>query len=353
MGLFNFRKEKKSAKSAVLTVSKHEKLTPNSARITFEVPADLKPQFAFRAGQYLNLHCLCGSEELIRSYSICSGENEDLSVAVKAINNGKASNFLVNELKAGEKIEVDFPQGNFGIKPGKKHVAFAAGSGITPILSMAKALEQTDGQLTLFYGNASRESTYFATDLDQLTKTTTHYFYSQEEVEGHHNGRLDKHNVSEIIKKDLSLLRAEAFYICGPEAMIVAIREVLHVFGVSDDHIHFELFTPPVLLAPEPTEVTAGFEGESTVTAMLDGEMKTIKLATNGKSILEAFDKAGMDVPYSCRGGVCCTCKAKIIEGSANMHINYALTDDEVKQGYILTCQSHPTSEVLKIDYDA
>lgn len=355
MGLFSsFKKDKKNSKSAVLTVAKHERLTPDSVRISFEVPPALKEAYKFKAGQYLNLHCHVGAEKLIRSYSICSGENEQLSVAVKAVKEGKVSHWLVNELKAGDAIEVDFPQGNFGVQSGaKKHVAFAAGSGITPILSMAKAIESSDSQLTLFYGNSTQQNTYFAEDLDALTKTSTHYFFSREAVEGHKNGRFDKQLVSEVIKQDLTLLRADAFYICGPEAMIVNIKEVLNVFGVPDNHIHFELFTPPVLLAPKPTEVVADFKGESTVSAVLDGEVVTIKLATNGKTVLDALDAAGMDVPYSCKGGVCCTCRAKIIEGSAAMRTNYALTDNEVQQGYILTCQSHPTSEVLKIDFDA
>lgn len=356
MGLFSRnKKEKKSHhKSATLTVLNHEQLTSESARISFSIPNDLKEAYKFQAGQYLNLHCPVDGETLNRSYSICSGENEALSVAVKAVNGGKASNWLVHQLKAGDEIEVDFPRGNFGVdKAAKKHVAFAAGSGITPILSIAKALEKTDGELTLFYGNSTQASTFFASDLDALTRTKTHYFFSREAVEGHRNGRFDKQLVSEIIKQDLTLLRAEAFYICGPEEMIVGIKEVLHVFGVKPEQIHFELFTTPVLLVPEPTEVNADFVGESTVTAILDGDVVSVPLHTNGKTVLEALDSVGMDVPYSCKGGVCCTCKAKIIEGSVSMRINYALTDEEVKQGYILTCQSHPTSPVLKIDFDA
>ena len=356
MGLFSRNKKEKKAhhKSAVLTVLNHEQLTPESARISFSVPNDLKDAYKFEAGQYLNLHCPVDGETLNRSYSICSGSNEALSVAVKAVDGGKASNWLVHNLKAGDQIEVDFPRGNFGIdKKVKKHVAFAAGSGITPILSMAKSLENTDSEMTLFYGNSTQGSTFFANDLNALTNTKTHYFFSREAVDGHRNGRFDKQIVSEIIKQDLTLLRAEAFYICGPEAMIVAIKEVLQVFGVKPEQIHFELFTTPVLLAPEPTDVTADFVGESTVTAILDGEVVTIPLHTSGKTVLEALDNVGMDVPYSCKGGVCCTCKAKIIEGSVNMRINYALTDEEVKQGYILACQSHPTSQVLKIDFDA
>jgi len=356
MGLFSRNKKEKSKghhKSALLTVLKHEQLTAESARISFEIPSGMKESYVFKAGQYLNLHCDVNGTILNRSYSICSGESEVLSVAVKAVNGGQASNWLVNNLKAGDEIEVDFPAGNFGLQAdAKKHVAFAAGSGITPILSMAKSLEGKDGEMTLFYSNSTQASTFFSADLNALTKTKTHYYYSRETVEGAATGRFDKQLVSEIIKQNLSLLRAEAFYICGPEEMIAGIKEVLEVFGIRPDQIHFELFTTPVLLVPEPTDVVADYTGDSDVSAILDGEVVSIKLHTNGKTVLDALDSAGMDVPYSCKGGVCCTCKAKIIEGSVNMRINYALTDEEVKQGYILTCQSHPTSPVLKIDFD-
>lgn len=357
MGLFSRKKKEEPQlhkRSAILTVLNHEQITPNGTRISFEVPAELAASFDFKPGQYLNLHCPIDGQILNRSYSICSGKGEPLSVAVKTVDGGAASNWLVHMLKAGDQLEVDFPHGNFRIQEGaKKHVAFAAGSGITPILSMAKSLENTDSHLTLFYGNSSQDQAFFVNDLNALSNTQTHYYFSRETVEGHGTGKFDKQTVSEIIKHDLSLLRAEAFYICGPEAMIVGTKEVLEVFGVKPENIHFELFTTPVLLVPNETVVQSDFTGDSTVTAMLDGEKVTVKLNTNGKTVLEALDSAGMDVPYSCRGGVCCTCKAKVIEGSARMKINYALTDEEVKQGYILTCQSHPTSEVLKLDFDA
>lgn len=357
MGLFSRSKKKaetqKNKRSALLTVLSTEKITDQGARISFEIPTELSGSFDFKPGQYLNLHCPINNEVLNRSYSICSGKGETLSVAVKAVEGGIASNWLVNSLKAGDQLEVDFPQGNFGLHPAKKHIAFAAGSGITPILSMAKSLENTDSSMTLFYGNSTQDATFFSADLNALKNTSTQYYFSREIVEGHHTGKFDKQAVSEIIKSDLSILRAEAFYICGPEAMIVAIKEVLEVFGIKPEQIHFELFTTPVILLPKVTEVHANFSGESTVSAILDGEITTVKLKTDGKSVLDALDATGMDVPFSCKGGVCCTCKAKIIEGSVRMNINYALTDDEVKQGYILTCQSHPTSEVLKIDFDA
>lgn len=358
MGLFSrFKKSENSSKklrSATLTVLQHEKLTTEGCKITFSVPAELKEQFSFSPGQYLNLHCPVNGTTVSRSYSICSGTNENLAVAVKAIPNGLASNWLLNELKEGMSLEVDFPQGNFQLNNGTGNiVAFAAGSGITPILSMAKSLVGTTRKMTLYYVNSSPENAFFINELKSIPSIDLKLFFSRTIVEGAGNGRFDKQTVSEIIKSDLSILRSEGFYICGPEEMIIGIQEVLHVFGVDKSTIHFELFTTPVLMQQEAQEATHGtFSGMSAVSAILDGEVVNIQLNTEGKSILDALDNAGMDVPFSCKGGVCCTCKAKIIEGSAKMTINYALTDEEVKEGYVLTCQAHPTSEVLKLDFD-
>lgn len=357
MGLFSkFKKQTTSSashRSAQLTVAQHEKLTDKAARISFEVPEELMENFAFKAGQYLNLHCPVNGTVLHRSYSICSGKGEPLSVAVKAVENGAASNWLVSTLKAGDTLEVDFPTGNFSLDPAvKQHVAFAAGSGITPILAMAKSLEGTDQTLHLFYSNSTQAETLFADELKALKNTTTTFYYSREVVDGCGQGRFNKETVSSIIKSDLPMLRAGAFYLCGPEEMIVGAKETLELFGVKPAAIHFELFTTPVLMAQVTNAEEGGFSGECTVTAILDGDVTTVKLHTDGKSILDALDNAGADVPYSCKGGVCCTCRAKILEGSASMKINYALTDDEVKEGFILTCQSHPTSPVLKLDFD-
>lgn len=356
MGLFSrFKKSEdtpKKSRSAQLEVGSITKLTAVGCQVSFIVPEELKANYSFEAGQYLNLHCEVNGEVLSRSYSICSGKDEALSVAVKAIEGGKVSNWILNHLKPGMQMEVDFPQGNFKLsKDAKKVVAFVAGSGITPILSMAKSLSDTQ-QMELFYGNRTQSSTFFQSEIKALKNVNAQFYFSQETVEGAHKGKLDKETISEIIKADLSLLRADGFYICGPEAMIIAIQEALLVFGVEKSKVHFELFTTPVLMKQETTTVDANFEGMSSVSAMMDGEVVKIQLSTKGKSLLDALDGAGMDVPFSCKGGVCCTCKAKIVEGSARMNMNYALTDEEVKEGYILTCQAHPTSEVLKISFD-
>lgn len=355
MGLFSrFKKtesKSKNKRSAELTVLTNEKLTADSCQISFIIPDELKADFQYIPGQYLNLHCTINNETVVRSYSICSGTNDALAVAVKRIPTGKASNWIFNELVAGSTILVDFPQGNFQVGDTEKSiVAFAAGSGITPILSMAKSLNET--RIKLFYGNSAPESAMFLSDLTELSTVKLFPFYTKSTIEGAGFGRFNKEVVTEIVKADLSILNADGFYLCGPEEMIVHVNEVLTTFGVPKEKIHFELFTTPVLLVEKETSKTEQFSGTSQVTAMLDGEVVKIELSGTGKSILDALDQAGMDVPFSCKGGVCCTCKAKIIEGSAAMNINYALTDDEVANGYILTCQAHPTSAVLKIDYD-
>ncbi len=346
--------DEKTVKSALLQVSEKLKLTADSVMIRFAVPEELKASFAFEAGQYVNVTFEIDGKKEIRSYSICSGEDEGLAIGVKAVLGGKVSNEIVQNIEVGSTVDVSVPYGNFKLgNPAKHIVAFAAGSGITPILSLAKKVAKQDGNITLFYGNKSKDSVMFAEEVANLANCTTKMFYSQETIQGALHGRMNKQMISEAIKADLSILRADQFYLCGPEDMIIDIQEVLMVFGVKKENIHFELFTTPVHMKSEETVSTAFFEGKSHVSALLDGELFQLELDTKGSTILDALDKKGADVPYSCRGGVCCTCKAKIIEGSVRMNVNFALTDEEVSQGYILACQSHPTSEVLKLDFNA
>ena len=356
MGLFNLFKKnapEKKLKSVTIKVLQNEKITADGSRIHFDVPAELSTNFQFIPGQYLNIHIENGGKKHVRSYSICSGINEPLAIGVKAVENGLVSNYLVNQIKAGDSIQVDFPMGNFKLTDDLKSiVCFAAGSGITPFMSFAKSLK-SDQKMRLFFGNATKESTFFLSDLSTMTNPSTTFTYTKAVYEDTRSGRLDKKLVSELIKEELSLLRADGFFICGPEEMILSIQEVLLVFGVPKEKIHFELFTTPVLIKAESKlDSSNTFKGVSQVSAILDGDIQRIELKSEGASILDALINSGMDAPYSCKGGVCCTCKAKIIEGSAKMDINYSLTDQEVQDGYILTCQAHPTSEVLKIDYD-
>lgn len=358
MGLFDIFKKSSTSKvhkgfHEVKIVEKVP-LGENAVKIIFDIPNELKKEFEFIPGQYININLTINNKEVRRSYSICSGTNEGLAIGVKAIKDGLASTFLVQTLNVGDSIQISKPEGNFEIKSSDINiVAFAAGSGITPILSIAKSLEGTSKKLTLFYGSKSFNEILFRQELEKLTNTKTIYFLSQETHEGCKSGRIDEKNLRDEIKGNLDLLKADTFLICGPEAMIQTVEDNLKFFGVSSDKIKYELFTTPVLLASQQTETThSDFSGESSVKVILEGETTEFKLNTSGDTILQASENEGLDVPFSCRGGVCCSCKAKVLEGSASMKLNYSLTDEEVKNGYILTCQAHPTSENVTISFD-
>jgi ring-1,2-phenylacetyl-CoA epoxidase subunit PaaE len=355
MALFGmFKKSDKSAHKGFheLEIDRVDRLTDDTVQIVFKTPSNLKNQYTFKSGQYLDVIVPIDGNEERRSYSICSGTNEDLAVAVKAVSKGKVSNWFNKEATAGISIQVSEPQGSFILNDQAKNVvAIAAGSGITPILSIAKEIEKRDGNLRLFYGNRTVSSIIFRDELSNLKNTFVTGFLSGETAEGYEKGRINKESFTEIVKADLSLLRADAYYICGPEEMIMQTVDVLKFFGVAETKIHFELFTTPVLMKSEPVSVSK-FEGISHVKVILDGEIAEFDLKAKGKSLLEAIETEGMDAPYSCKGGVCSSCKAKVLDGSVIMRTNLSLTDEEVKKGYILTCQATPTSESLTITYD-
>lgn len=361
MGLFNkmFKKEEKPEITSVhhkgyhqIAIKNIEKVTADTVKISFDIPAELSSKYKFIPGQYLNLCAKLNEKEERRSYSICSGANEDLAIAVKAVKDGKISHWANDILQIGDKIEVSEPDGHFKWnEKDKTIVAFAAGSGITPILSIAKKIESIGGKMSLFYGNRTEDSIIFKSELGLLSKTNTRHFLSQENKEGFENGRITKEKISEIVKENLDLLKADGFFLCGPEELILNVKEVLTLFGVPKEKIHFELFTVPVLMKSVETPAS-NFSGKSSVTVIIDDEKVDFELDAKGKSILDHLTNKGYDAPYSCRGGVCCTCKAKVVEGKASMTLNYSLTDEEVAEGYILTCQAHPASEKLVITYD-
>lgn len=337
-----------------LTVKEVETIAKNTVKVVFKIPNDLKKEYHFVPGQFINIIVPINKEEERRSYSICSGQDEDIAIAVKAVKDGQVSIWLNEILQAGDQIQVSKPEGNFKIHDSHQNiVAFAAGSGITPIFSMSKKIENSDAKMKLFYGNKSLDSIIFMDELGNLVNTQTKHFLSQEASNGYEKGRLTKEKISEIIKSDLNLLKSDCFFICGPEEMIIGAKEVLALFGVPNEKILFELYSTPVQMKIETTTPEVEFDGLSKLTVILDDEKINLKLDSQGKSILEAVNDLGFDAPYSCRGGVCCTCRAKVLEGAATMTLNYSLTDQEVKDGYILTCQAHPASENLVISYDA
>lgn len=345
-----FKKEEKTPRGFhELTVSKVEKLCGNTVVVTFDIKDELKSKFAFKPGQYVTIAVSQKGEQVRRSYSICSSPEEGLSIACKRVENGLVSNWLFEHAQADMKMFVSEPEGNFLVPEGARNVvAFTAGSGITPILSIAKSF---DGEnLRLYYGNRTSGEILFKSELDQLDHSTR-YFLTREKKEGYEEGRITKDLVSKLVKEDLSMLRADAFLICGPEEMIISVTEALKLFGVSKEKIIYELFTTPVILATETKPKGPSYTGDAEVTFIMDREKETTTVSSKTVLLDAALDE-GLDAPYSCRGGVCSTCKAKVIEGKARMRMNYVLTDKEVEEGFVLSCQTLPDSEKLTITFD-
>ncbi len=331
------------------TVTSIDRLTKEAVKINLAAQDGNTP--SFKAGQYVNIELAIDGKKVRRAYSICNGEDEGLAIGVKEVPGGLMSSYLNQQLQTGATVDVSAAEGSFTLREGKHFVAFAAGSGITPILSIAKKIEQEGKNLRLFYGNRSEESILFKSTLDALTQTSKTYFLSQESKEGYENRRLDKTSITEMIKADLSLLKADGFYLCGPEDLIHEAKDTLQFFGVSSDKIHYELFKTPV--AATEKIPTKSFEGTTKLTVILDKEKTELTFTSKDNNLLYVIENDGLDAPYSCRGGVCCSCKAKVLSGSAEMKLNFSLTDEEVAEGYILTCQASPSSEELTISFDA
>ena len=346
-----------------LKVKEIVKETNDTVSVSFQVPEDLKEAYAFTPGQYLTLKLTINNEEQRRSYSICSSSAEDITVAVKRVENGLVSSYLNEVLKENDEIEVMTPEGNFTLETDqakkRKFVGFAAGSGITPIMSMIKELsmDETETVFTLFYSNKMESDVIFKHQLDKLAgdNLKINYIYTRQKLNNPLlEGRIDKSKAAELIKADLSCLNADAFYLCGPEEMIFNVKSALEEFGVLKTKIKFELFTTPVLMAEKPKQQEAdeNFDGEALVTVIYDDEEIDFNLNKDGDTILDAAMDNDVDVPFSCKGAVCCTCKAKVTEGKVTMDANYALSDQEVEDGYVLACQSHPASAKVTLDFD-
>ena len=346
-----------------LRVKEIVKETEDTVSLSFNVPENLKQAYVFTPGQYLTLKLIINNEEQRRSYSICSSSAENITVAVKKVENGLVSSYLNEVLKENDEMEVMTPEGNFILEtdPNKKRkfVGFAAGSGITPIMSMIKQLsmDETETVFTLFYSNKMENDVIFKHQLDQLAgiNLKINYIYTRQKLNNPLlEGRIDKSKATELIKADLSCLNADAFYLCGPEEMIFNVKSALEEFGVLNTKIKFELFTTPVLMAEKPKqeEVDENFDGEALVTVIYDDEEIDFNLNKDGDTILDAAMDNDMDVPFSCKGAVCCTCKAKVTEGKVTMDANYALSDQEVEDGYVLACQAHPASANVTLDFD-
>ena len=342
-----------------LKVKEIKRETEDSVSIALEVPENLKSDFNYVSGQYITLKSLISDEDVRRAYSLCSAPFEnDFRIGVKKVQDGKMSTYLNDILKEGDLIEVMSPAGNFVVGNDVfSAVGFAAGSGITPILSMIKSILKDGKKFTLFYGNQTSARTIFKKELDELVgkypeNFKLHYIYTKESVSNSlFEGRINKDKTIALIKNNEDLLSADGFYMCGPEELIMNASSALKELGVSESKIHFELFTAPVSGA-DNEKVVSDFAGESQVTVIMDGDEFEFPLRADGDFILDASMENGADAPFSCKGAVCCTCKAQVLEGKATMDMNYSLSDEEVEEGFILTCQARPASEKLVVDYD-
>ena len=334
--------------------------------IAFDIPNELTSDYQFLAGQYLTLKTLIDGEEIRRSYSLCSAPFEkEWRVAIKQVENGIFSSFANSNLKAGDILDVMTPTGNFALKNDKNnkksYALFAAGSGVTPILSIAKEIlnSEPNSCITFFYGNKGFNDVIFRETLEELkncnlTRLSLVHVFSRESLGNKlQKGRIDKQKALDLYNAFLKHISVDEAYICGPEQMILGVKEALIELGVHPTKIHFELFTSGGATAQKRETIDEELLSfESKVQVILDDESFAFNLDSNGMTILDAAQKAGGDLPYACKGGVCCTCKAKVVEGTVRMVLNYALTPEEVESGYILTCQAHPTSEKVVVSFD-
>lgn len=359
--------ERKAGHFHNLTVTDVNRETSDCVSVAFEIPADLQEDFKYIPGQYVTLRTVINGEDVRRSYSICSSPLDgELRVAIKQVDGGVFSTYANQELKVGDELRVMSPQGNFIVQPNAEHantyVAFAAGSGITPVMSILKSVLEIEAQskFVLFYGNRSSSSIIFKTELEDLkdkylNRLEIHHILSREDQGSDLlYGRIDAEKVTHCAKSFFEPENVTGFYLCGPGSMIDAASSTLEKLGVAKQKIHFELFTSvghadQVDHSKDSAEKT---KVDSAVTVILDGDETHFDMTGTGKTILDAALDAGADVPFACKGAVCCTCRAKVLEGSAEMDMNYALMDDEVADGYILTCQSHPTSARVVVSYD-
>ena len=347
-----------------LKVAEVRRETPEAVSLRFEVPAELAEDYRFVQGQHLNLKVRVGGEDMRRSYSICAAVDDDeLRVAIKKITGGAFSTWVNDAgIKVGDVLEVMTPEGRFHtpLDPShaKHYVAFAAGSGITPILSLIKTTLRAEpkSRFTLVYGNRRQASVMFAEALEDLknrylSRFTLYNLFSREEQEVPlFNGRLDRERVAAFLGTLIPVDTIDEAFICGPGAMIDDVEGALQDGGLAAEHIHLERFGVPAS-APEH-HVEPGDATQARVTVIADGLKREMEFRAEDPSILDVALRAGMDLPYSCKGGVCCTCRAKLVEGRVRMDKNFTLEQPDIDAGYILTCQAHPLTDRVVISFD-
>jgi ring-1,2-phenylacetyl-CoA epoxidase subunit PaaE len=354
-----------------LTIRDIRRETPDCISVSFHIPPEWAEEFSFQPGQNITIRTQMLGEELRRSYSICSSPHEnELRIAIKKAPGGRFSTYALESLKTAQSLEVLPPTGNFQLTlndRNKKHyIAFAAGSGITPVISLIKSALRSEpfSQVTLIYGNRNRQSVIFGEALENLKNIypgrfqLIHTFSREKSDAAVNEGRIDAAKCEVIFKQLVPLTPDCVFLLCGPSQMIFGVRDWLLQKGTDPHKIHYELFSDP----GEKPDITAVSETKadtetndvqkSSVTIRLDGVTRHFQIPYKGDTILNAAIKQGADLPYACKAGVCATCRAKLLEGKVTMDQNYALAEEELEDGFILTCQSHPASPELLIDFD-
>ncbi len=341
--------------------------TVEAVSIKLRIPDELKEEFKFIPGQYVMFKTEINGKELKRSYSISSSPGEgELRVGVKEVTNGRFSTFANRQLKVGDVLNTLAPRGRFVVNTDpanrKHYVSFCAGSGVTPIISMMKHVLETEplSRFTTFYGNRYASTIIYFDEINALKnrfpdRLEIHYVMSKEEMGSDlFRGRIDEEKIRRFSEILFDPSEVDAFYMCGPEEIIHAAKNVLTEKGVEAAKIHFELFGTPNPTAgfAAPVEAEAKESVKSHITVVMDGDEFSFEMKPGTMTILDAADKEGLDVPFSCKGGVCCTCLARVKEGEVSMELNYSLTDKEVAAGLILTCQAHPKTATVKVDFD-
>ena len=357
------------ARFHTLKVKDIRRETANAVSVAFDIPPQAQAEFQFKQGQYITIKLNVNGEELRRSYSICTSpySEKELRVAVKEVKDGRASTRMNREWKVGDQVEVMTPMGNFhSVLSGnnKKHyVLFAGGSGITPMMSILKSVLYIEKQssITLIYANRDEDSVIFNQEIQKIASENAARF---KVVNIYDN---PKHTVPDLQKGLLSVDRVKAivdayqcgsgdeYFICGPGPMMENIKQALESLNISKEKIHIEYFSAvaDAVAKAENTGAVVGGSVTSNITVIQYGFETQMTLSTDGLSILDASIEAGVDAPFSCKGAVCCTCRAKVLEGKVKMDNNFALTDAEVEEGFVLTCQAHPLTEKVVIDFDA
>jgi ring-1,2-phenylacetyl-CoA epoxidase subunit PaaE len=337
----------------------------DAVSMTFVIPDELANDYRFTPGQYLTLRTMLDGEEVRRSYSICSGPDEgEIRIAVKRVDGGAFSGFATSELKRGDELDVMTPTGRFGIAPmpeqARIHVGFAAGSGITPILSIAKAVlaREPDSRFFLFYGNRTTEGMLFRRELEELKDrfierlSVFHVISGEEQDIPILHGRLNGEKVRVLLRALVPASHVDHVFICGPTGMSEDIETTCRELGIAAERIHVERFVSEFGGRPRPKAVVPASAPPKAMAALIiDGKRREVPVA-EGEAILDAALRAGLDLPFACKGGMCSTCRARLVEGSAEMELNYSLEPWELKAGFVLTCQAKPTTDKVVVDYD-